>query len=216
MSAPRVRIWDLPTRLFHWAIVLLIPALWWTEHKDKLELHIQLGEGLLGLVLFRLLWGVMGSSTARFASFVRGPAAVWRYVRGQAGKAIGHNPVGGWSVLVMLLLLVIEVGLGLFVGDEDGIYGGPLSDLVDYDFGRSLAEWHETIFYVLLGFIALHIAAILYYLLVQRDNLVTPMVSGRKPVEAPGEAMIPAPAWRFLIAAVLSAGLTLVVVYRFV
>jgi cytochrome b len=209
LTGERVRIWDLPTRLFHWAIVLLVPALWWTHEIERLDLHILLGESMLGLVLFRLIWGVIGSSTARFAGFVRGPGTVLRYFRGQAA-AFGHNPIGGWSVVAMLLALCVQVGLGLFVTDEDGLNSGPLSHLVSYDSARILAHRHETMFYILLGLIAVHVAAILYYLVVRRDNLVTPMVTGRR-APAGDAAMIGAPHWRFLLAAALAAGLTWIV-----
>src|SRR4051794_31090532 len=175
LSPLKVRIWDLPTRLFHWAIVILVPALWWTHRIERLDLHILLGEIMLGLILFRLIWGLIGSSTARFASFLRGPGAVLLYLRGRAAAPFGHNPIGGWSVFAMLLLLAVETGLGLFVTDEDGLNSGPLSHLIDYDSARILAHRHETLFYVLLAFIALHIGAILYYLLARRDNLVVPM-----------------------------------------
>jgi cytochrome b len=209
LTGERVRIWDLPTRLFHWAIVLLVPALWWTHEIERLDLHILLGESMLGLVLFRLIWGVIGSSTARFAGFVRGSGTVLRYFRGQAA-AFGHNPIGGWSVVAMLLALCVQVGLGLFVTDEDGLNSGPLSHLVSYDSARILAHRHETMFYILLGLIAVHVAAILYYLIVRRDNLVRPMVTGRR-APAGGAAMIGAPLWRFLLAAALAAGLTWIV-----
>jgi cytochrome b len=207
----KVRIWDLPTRLFHWAIVLLVPALWWTHQIDRLDLHILLGETMMGLVLFRLIWGVIGSSTARFAAFVRGPGATIRYMKGKAVAAFGHNPVGGWSVVAMLLLLSVQVGLGLFVSDEDGLNCGPLSHLISYDSARILAHRHETLFYILLGLIGLHVAAILYYLVVRRDNLVTPMVTGRRAPDGGDEAMVAAPKWRFLIAVLLAAGLTWIV-----
>jgi len=213
LSLPRVRIWDLPTRLFHWAIVILVPALWWTHEIEWLDLHILLGEVMLGLVLFRLIWGLIGSSTARFSGFLRGPGTVLRYVRGRAAATFGHNPLGGWSAFTMLLLLAVQVGLGLFVTDEDGLNSGPLSHLVNYDSARTLAHRHETVFYILLGFIALHVAAILFYLLVRRDNLVTPMVTGKRAAPESGEAMIGAPLWRFLIAALLAAGLTGAIVY---
>jgi cytochrome b len=213
LSVPKVRIWDLPTRLFHWAIVILIPALWWTHEIERLDLHILLGEVMLGLVLFRLIWGLIGSSTARFAGFLRGPATVFRYVRGRAAAALGHNPVGGWSALVMLLVLAVQIGLGLFVTDEDGLNSGPLSHFVDYESARTLAHRHETVFYILLGFIALHVAAIFYYLLVRRDNLIAPMVTGNRAAPESGEAMIGAPLWRFLIAAALAVGLTGAIVY---
>jgi cytochrome b len=211
LTGRKVRIWDLPTRLFHWAIVLLVPALWWTHQIDRLDLHILLGEVMLGLVLFRLIWGLIGSSTARFASFVRGPGAALAYLRGKAAVAFGHNPIGGWSVALMLLLLGVQAGLGLFVSDEDGLNCGPLSHLISYDSARILADRHETLFYILLGFIALHVAAILYYWIVKRENLVTPMVTGRRTAPPSGQAMIAAPLWRFLLAAVLAAGLTWIV-----
>jgi cytochrome b len=207
----RVRIWDLPVRLFHWAIVLLVPALWATHEWDKLDTHILLGEIMLGLVLWRLLWGVLGSSTARFASFVRGPGAVLRYLR-SGGKVFGHNPLGGWSVVAMLLLLAVQVGLGLFASDEDALNEGPLAHRVSYETARSLAHRHETVFWVLVALIALHVAAILYYRIVRRDDLVTPMITGRG-VAVVGEGpMVPAPLWRLLLSIVLAAGLTLVMV----
>jgi cytochrome b len=211
-EAPTVRVWDLPVRLFHWAIVLLVPALWWAAETDRMDLHILLGEIMLGLILFRLFWGLLGSSTARFARFVRGPGAVLRYLRGER-RSFGHNPVGGWSVLVMLLALAVQVGLGLFASDEDGIYAGPLSrHMPDLDSAHALGERHETMFWVLVALIALHVLAILWYRLVRRDDLVTPMVTGRGRPGPVGEAMVPAPLWRLLLSVALAAGITFVIV----
>jgi cytochrome b len=207
----KVRIWDLPTRLFHWAIVLLVPALWATHLLDQMDLHILLGEAMLGLVLFRLIWGVIGGSTARFGNFVRGPMSVVRYLRGKAPGGFGHNPLGGWSVLAMLLLLGVQAGLGLFASDEDNLYSGPLSRHVTEETSHILRDRHETLFYILLAFIALHLGAILFHLLVKRDNLVTPMVTGRRAAAPGGPEMIGAPLWRFLLAAALAAGLTWIV-----
>ena len=206
-----VRIWDLPVRLFHWTIVLLVPALWATHHWEQMDLHLLLGEVMLGLVLWRLLWGVLGSSTARFAAFVRGPGAVLRYLRG-GGKGVGHNPLGGWSVVVMLLLLGVQVGLGLFAIDEDALDGGPLSHLVSYDTARTLAHRHETVFWILVAVIALHVLAILWDRLVKRDDLITPMITGRGDSVAGEAALVPAPLWRFLLSIVLAVGLTLLLV----
>ena len=208
----KVWVWDLPVRLFHWAIVLLVPALWATHEWELLDLHILLGETMLGLLLWRLLWGVLGSSTARFAGFVTGPGAVLRYVSGRGRKAFGHNPLGGWSVVAMLLLLLVQVGLGLFATDEDALNEGPLAHRVSYETARLLAHRHETVFWILVGLIAVHILAILYYRIVRRDDLITPMITGRgAPVE--GEApLVPAPLWRFLLSVVLSAAITFVVV----
>lgn len=212
MAPYTVRVWDLPVRLFHWSLVLLVPALWWTAGNDRMDLHIMLGEIMLGLILFRLLWGLLGSSTARFASFVKGPGAVLRYLRGN-GRSFGHNPLGGWSVVAMLLVLAVQVGLGLFASDEDGIYYGPLSrHMPDLDSAHALAERHETFFWVLVALIVLHVLAVLWYWLARRDNLVAPMVTGRGPAGAAGEAMVPAPLWRFLLSGALAAVLTVAIV----
>ena len=214
MNGAKVRVWDLPTRLFHWAIVLLVPALWATHELDEMDLHILLGEVMLGLILFRLIWGVIGGSTARFANFVRGPASVIRYLRGRAGEVFGHNPLGGWNVLVMLLLLAVQVGLGLFASDEDNLYSGPLSRHVTEETSHILRDRHEVVFYILLGFIVLHVGAILYYRLVRKEDLVTPMVTGRRVAPAEGAAMAGAPLWRFLFAAALAAALTWIIANR--
>ena len=127
MRADQVPVWDWPTRAFHWAIVLIVPAMWATHKLERMDVHILLGQAMLGLVLFRLIWGLIGSSTARFSGFVRGPRAVARYLAGRGGTVFGHNPLGGWSVLAMLPLLAVQVGLGLFATDEDGLVSGPLS-----------------------------------------------------------------------------------------
>jgi cytochrome b len=210
----RIAVWDLPTRAFHWLIVLLVPALWWTGEEHMHDLHLLLGEVALGLILFRLIWGLIGSSTARFAGFVRGPGAILAYLRGARPAGVGHNPLGALSVLALLFLLANAVGLGLFAIDEDGHAPGPLSHLVSYDSARILAERHEQVFWILVGFVGLHVAAILYYLVVRRDNLVTPMVTGAR-AAAQGEApMIAAPAWRFAIAASLAFLLTWVIAAR--
>ena len=212
MIGGKVAVWDLPTRLFHWALVLLIPALWWTGEEHLHDLHFLLGEVALGLLLFRLFWGLFGSSTARFAGFVRGPGAILAYLRGSRPAGIGHNPLGALSVLILLFLLANVVGLGLFATDEDGLDPAPLAHLVSYDSARILTERHEQVFWILVGFIALHVAAILYYLLVKRDDLVTPMVTGSRAMPAGGGEMIGAPLWRFVLASGLAVILTLAIV----
>ena len=203
----RIAIWDLPTRIFHWLIVLLIPAMWWTAEEEMMDLHILLGQTVLGLLLFRVFWGLIGSSTARFGSFVKGPRAILRYLRGERDGRVGHNPLGALSVVAMLLILAAQVGLGLFASDEDGLYQGPLSHLVSYETAETLTERHETMFNILLVFIGLHLAAILFYRFVKRDDLVAPMVTGGRAGEAGEAPMAPAPAWRFFAAAGLAAAL---------
>jgi cytochrome b len=179
MAAGSVRVWDLPTRLVHWAMAALIPWSWWTAHHDQLERHRLSGYLLLGLLLFRLIWGFAGSETARFAAFVRGPAAIRRYLRGEAPASPGHNPLGALSVLALLVALAAQIGLGLFAVDEDGLESGPLSYLVTFDTARSAAAIHHRAFWVLVALIALHLAAILFYLLARRRNLIAAMITGR-------------------------------------
>ena len=203
----RVRIWDAPTRLFHWALAVLIPLQWWTAERDMMELHILLGLVVLGLLLFRLIWGLIGSPTARFANFVKGPRGIVSYLNGRAAHVPGHNPLGALSVVAMLALLSVHVGLGLVASDEDGLYSGPLAHLVDSELSEEAAELHESSFDALLVLIGLHVAAILFYALVRRRNLVGPMITGRGEAEAGAVGNPPVPIWRFLLAAVTAAAI---------
>lgn len=179
----RWRVWDLPIRMFHWTLVLLLGASWWTAEQSMLEWHRVSGYCILALVLFRLLWGVFGSTTARFTGFVKGPMAVVRYARNdmfsrKASVAAGHNPLGGWSVVLMLAALLGQTLLGLFAVDIDGMESGPLATYVSFDTGRLAAEIHGALFNILLALIALHILAIAFYMIVKRTDLLTPMILG--------------------------------------
>ena len=205
--ATSIKLWDLPVRLVHWSFVLLLPALWWTGEQGELDLHRTIGYAMLALVVFRLVWGFVGSGTARFASFVKGPAAVLAYVRGTGTPGIGHNPIGAISVLLLLGLLAAQVGFGLFAQDVDGIESGPLAYLVEYDTADWARGWHNLLFNVLLGVIAIHVLAIVYYRLVKRNDLVTPMVTGNKSYDTAVAAPTLAPLWLALVLAVLAGGL---------
>ena len=203
----RVRIWDWPTRVFHWALVLLIPAMWWTAENDRIELHVTLGLLTFALILFRLLWGLIGSSTARFSNFLKGPRGVVSYLNGNAVHALGHNPLGGWSVAAMLALLATQVSLGLFASNEDGDVFGPLSLWLDSDTVEWVTELHEWLFNALLAIIALHVAAIAFYAM-RRRNLVGPMLTGSGHAPEGTVPMAAAPAWRALLAAAIAAAVT--------
>ncbi len=202
----RVRVWDLPTRTTHWAIALLIPFSWWSAHSGHLPWHRLSGYSILGLLVFRLIWGVWGSSTARFANFIRSPATLRVYLAGRLDPFVGHNPLGGWSIATMLAALAAQLSLGLFSVDEDGIEAGPLAKLVSFDTGRAIARIHHLIFWVLLALIGLHLAAILFYALRRRD-LVTPMVTGLAPLPPGAKAAAFAPLWRILPAAAAAAAI---------
>jgi cytochrome b len=179
-----VRVWDLPTRLVHWLIVVLLAFSWWTAENDLLDWHMRSGYAILGLVIFRIYWGVAGSQTARFATFLKGPRTFFAYagrLLERPGRATpGHNPMGGWSVVVLMLLLLLQVVLGLFAIDVEGLNSGPLNTLVSFDTGRWFAHLHGRIFNVLLIFSGLHVAAIMFYWVYKRDNLIPAMITGLK------------------------------------
>jgi cytochrome b len=206
-AAIRVPVWDLPTRLVHWLFVLLVAGSWWTAETGRLDWHRWSGYLLLGLVLFRVYWGFAGGSTARFGNFVRGPRTIASYLRGSWEAAAGHNPVGALSVLLLLGLLLLQVGLGLFAVDVDGIESGPLSAWVSFKAGRAAAEWHEWVFNVLMTVILLHVLAALYYLFVKRQNLIGGMVTGSRSFPSPVAPLERAPWWRLLIGVLSSAAL---------
>jgi cytochrome b len=202
--APQLRIWDGPTRLFHWSLVMLVAAAWWTAEEEMLVWHYRIGMAVLMLLVFRLAWGLFGSSTARFASFVRGPRATLEYLRGAAPPAIGHNPLGALSVLALIGLTSVVVLLGLFATDDDGLDPGPLAHLVSWDLAEAAQDWHEDAFHLLLVLVGLHVAAILFYALVRRQNLLGPMFTGRGRAPAGAEPMRPA-GWPRLLLGVLIA-----------
>jgi cytochrome b len=180
----RIRLWDLPVRVVHWSFALLLPALWWTWQAGQMPAHRLLGYAMLALLLFRIYWGLVGSASARFAAFVKGPRAIAAYARTlfshSAEPVVGHNPLGAWSVVALLASIAAQIALGLFAQDLDGLESGPLAAWVTYEQADSAREWHRVIFYVLLGFTVLHLCAVAFYLLVKRDNLVAPMITGRK------------------------------------
>ena len=200
----REYVWDIPTRLFHWLLVVLLGFSWWSAETYRMDWHRYSGLTILGLVLFRFLWGFFGTSTSRFGQFIKGPRAIWTYLRPNAGAAraapLGHNPLGGWAVLAMLLALVVQVGSGLFAVDIDGIESGPLSHLVDFDQGRVAADVHELSFTALQVLVVLHVLAIIVYLLLKRRNLVGAMVTGyRRPEgESASAGAERVPLWRLL------------------
>jgi cytochrome b len=178
-----VLVWDLPTRLFHWTLVILVGTSWLTGELGEMEWHMRSGIAILSLVLFRLLWGIFGSSTSRFTQFVKAPAAAIAYARGLiAGKpshSFGHNPLGGWMVVLLLALLLSQAGTGLFAND-DIFTEGPLYHLVTKSTSDRLTSIHKLLFDGLLICVALHVSAAVLYLVVKKENLILPMISGRK------------------------------------
>lgn len=192
-----IRVWDLPVRLFHWSLILLLMAMWWTGEQRDIETHTRIGVVVLGLLVFRLLWGLFGTETARFRHFLKGPSAVLAYVGGRAPHLVGHNPLGGWSVALILLCLMAQCALGLFAHDVDGMESGPLSYLVSYEAADFARIWHNRLFNLILGLAALHIVAVFAYLFVKGDNILLPMVTGER--ELPESVPQPAPGSRIAL-----------------
>lgn len=183
-------IWDLPTRLFHWVLVVLIALQYATAefHFLDMDWHFRFGYATLALILFRLLWGVFGSQTSRFGHFVRGPSAVIAHVRALFSTnphvSVGHNPLGGWSVLVLLLCVAVQVISGLFASDgidTDGPFADRVSNATSQVWTR-IHDWNQN---VLLVLIVLHIVAIVLYRILRNEDLVSAMITGRRAVEVP-------------------------------
>lgn len=173
---------------------------WWSAKNDHVDWHIWSGISILTLLLFRLLWGLFGSSTARFANFVRGPRTVLGYLRdGSKWRVAGHTPLGALSVVAMLGAIAIQIGLGLISIDEDGLNQGPLANLVSLDTSEIARDLHEAFFNVLLALIGLHIAAILYYRLVQKKKLIKPMITGHSALDPGEKPMQPGRWWAALL-----------------
>jgi cytochrome b len=181
----QIKVWDLPTRLFHWALVVLILAAWCTQEFNYMDWHVWTGYAILTLLLFRVIWGLVGSDTARFIRFLRSPLAAFDHLRHitrrEADHEIGHNAAGGWMVMVMLALIGIQAGTGLFAND-DGDTEGPLMHLVSKDQSDWLSHIHSLNFTLIEIAIGLHIVAIIAYAMLKRQNLVRPMLTGVKPM----------------------------------
>ena len=200
------KVWDAPTRLVHWLFVFCVAFSWWTAENDRMDLHYWSGLTLLGLLVFRIYWGFAGPETSRFSKFVKGPRAVLGYLpkllRPNYRAAFGHNPLGALSVAAILIALTMQVTLGLFASDTDGLESGPLSRYVSYELSKDAGDLHEDFFNILLALIGLHIAAIVFYLIIKRANLIGPMVTGRRRAEnaeGPAAGIAPVPLWRLAI-----------------
>ncbi|TAL02403.1 MAG: hypothetical protein EPO08_07155 [Rhodospirillaceae bacterium] len=215
-----LRVWDLPTRLFHWALVVLVLMSFVTAEGawpdvplpagmpggahllPHMTLHIWCGYCILVLLLFRIGWGVVGSSTSRFADFVRGPAAILDYVRGFMRRPFlrgpgafytGHNPLGAVMVIVLLAALLAQAVTGLFAKDEDDFFGiavGPLHGSVSDAMGKTLTHIHHLGHEAIEDLVYLHILANLFYWLVRRENLIGAMITGRRRLQ-PGQSAPP-------------------------
>ncbi|MFC7292626.1 cytochrome b/b6 domain-containing protein [Hirschia litorea] len=178
-------VWDLPLRLFHWLLVLSIAASWATAKAgvEWTEIHFLLGYWTAGLLVFRLIWGFVGPKHARFASFIPSVKSVFLYLRGflkgHGKQAVGHNPMGALMVFAILAIVGAQVVTGLFASD-DILFSGPFNSLVDGKLSETITRLHNFNFDVILFLIFAHISAVLIYLFKKKQNLILPMITGRK------------------------------------
>jgi cytochrome b len=215
-SVRLIREWDLPTRVFHWLLLALVVVSFVSGKIGGawMQYHIWSGCAILGLLMFRLVWGFVGGRYARFSSFVRAPGAVLRYtrtlLRPEALRHLGHNPLGGWSVLAMLLALSVQAVTGLFAND-DIFTEGPLFSWVSKATSDWLTRIHNLNQGVILLLVGVHVMAVLFYLIIKQDNLIQPMFTGRKHWDSQSQASD-----NHLGRAALTAGLIAVGIYLLV
>ena len=221
VPAQRRLVWDVPVRLFHWALVAAVIGSYVTYKLGLayFKYHLWCGYSVLVLVLFRIVWGLCGTRHARFASFVRGPAGTWRHLsqlaRGKARRYAGHNPLGAWMVLLLLGGLLVQALSGLFSNDEIASTG-PLYGAVSNDLSLRLTSLHRLLFDWIASAILLHVAAVLAYRLLKKEKLILAMLTGRKPAEAvaAGEAIQSSRIWlALLLLAVIAVSLAVVLLH---
>jgi cytochrome b len=215
-----VRVWDLPTRLFHWALAVALVAQVATGKIGGAALtwHLRIGYCIFALIVFRLVWGFVGGHWSRFTSFIYGPASVLRYLRNRHATGdlfhVGHNPLGSASVFAMLAILILQVATGLVADDEIATVG-PLNRFVSTPFGLAATAWHKGAgLAIILTLVVLHILAVVFYRVRRRQDLIGPMFSGDKvlPGAVPGSVDDRMSRVRALAVIVASAGLVAAVV----
>jgi cytochrome b len=205
MNSKKYRLWDLPTRLFHWLLVFAVAASIVSGQLggNLIDWHGRIGLFIVGLIVFRLIWGVVGSTYARFLQFFPTPSRLRAYLRGD-WRGEGHNPLGSLSVFALLGLLTVQVTTGLFANDDIS-FVGPLFDMVSKATSNRLTGIHQLAANGLFVLIALHVAAIAFYLRVKKKNLIKPMITGWKEGVGEGEALRGGGLLAFIVAVVIAS-----------
>jgi len=203
-------VWDVPTRLFHWLLVINFLVSWVSFELARMQVHLYAGYTMLALVLFRIVWGFLGSHHSRFSDFVRGPGAAMRYLRDGISPTPGHNPLGGWSVLALLGLLMVQAISGLFNADTEGTRA-PYHHLLSEEQGNWVGLIHQLVFDALLVLVALHLLAIAFHTRYKNEPLLAAMIRGRA-IDKNGEAA-PVSWGRALTVIILCAGAVTALVY---
>ncbi len=205
-------VWDLATRLFHWLLVILVTASLVTNQLEEIDWHYYSGLGVLGLLIFRIIWGFVGSYYSRFTTFIRGPITILQYLKGQFAHKVGHNPLGALSVIVMLLSLLTQAITGLFMTDEV-IFDGPWFPAIDEEVAGYVGLVHEINSYVIYGLIGLHVLAIGFYQLVKKQALIGAMVKGVSTAHELEGAAYMKPVWLAVVVLIVSVGVVAGVVW---
>ena len=219
MTDGKVKVWDICLRLFHWSLAILFLLSSYSAFQDKFgiyaDMHFLSGYTILILVVWRLMWGVVGSETARFTRFVGSPKAAINHLvsmlRGEPYEAVGHSPLAGYSVLLMLILLFAQATMGLFASDGM-LFSGPLTRVVDSSLRSDLTSWHKLLGLVLIGVIVMHVLAVFCYAFIKRVNLIWPMITGSAKLDD-GQQPVIKPMWQGLIAFVAAGGLVCTLVF---
>lgn len=189
-----IKVWDLPTRVFHWALVLAMVICIYTSYNftgfynfgalgsySAMAIHQYSGVMILALLIFRLIWGIIGATTARFTDFVKGPSQVLEYTKKSKTQTEGHNPLGALMVVALIAILLVQVVSGLFLEDNTYMFSNaPLADTIKGDLRSNLLTIHGNGRAVLLWLIGLHVAAVFVYLIVKRQNLIRTMITGKR------------------------------------
>ena len=206
----KVRVWDLPLRLFHWALVVLLVAAFVTQQigGNAMEWHFRVGYAVLALLAFRFVWGFVGPRYARFSSFLYRPSSILGYLRGSSGKhVLGHNPLGSLSVFALLAAVLMQALSGMFSND-DIASEGPLARFISKELSDRITGFHMDVsFWILVALVVLHLLAIAWYAFVKRRNLVGPMLTGDQAIESDsGEVEAADDSWktRLLALAILA------------
>ena len=205
-----LKVWDLPTRVFHWLLAALVGGAWYTAEYGPMEIHALIGQAILTLVVYRLFWGIFGSETARFWNFIKGPRAVLGYAKGlltgTSNEPVGHNPLGACMIVALLILLVMQAVFGL-MGNDDIFFEGPLFNLVGKEWSDTLTGYHHLLFNGILLAVIIHVSAAIFYLVVKRENLIGPMITGMKWWPTPLPKVRMTPAWLALPVLAVAAAL---------
>jgi len=181
-------VWDLPLRVFHWLFACTVIASWYTsdQEHDLIELHMQLGYFALGLLIFRIIWGVVGTKHARFISFVPKPKQLLAYIKSlkhdRVPASVGHNPLGSLMVVLMIILISLQAISGLFIND-DVFSAGPYNAIASKDVEQVMAFLHHNVFDYMIAAIALHLLAVFYYIRIKKESMIVPMITGKKPAK---------------------------------